>query len=138
MQTTDKRQHRILLAEDDEISQGLVKMLLGETGEIDLTIAGDGRTALVAALTERFDLMIIDQNLPQITGDRIVRQIRAGQGRNARTPILRFSASIQAPGCRGTGPGFETLLPKPIAGEIFVSTVRGLLAGGAKPGETDG
>lgn len=126
-----RKRYRVLLAEDDEISQQIVCVFLQESGDIDLKVVADGRAALSATLTEQFDLLILDQNLPEISGDRIVRHLRAGISRNKTTPILRFSASITAPGQRVTGLGHETLLPKPLEGELFVRTVRALLTGGA-------
>lgn len=122
--------HRVLLAEDDIISQQIVHVLLQDVDGIDLRIVSDGRAALEAVLTDQYDLLILDQNLPGITGDRIVRHLRAGNTRNSGTPILRFSAEIDRPGRRQSGNGVETLLPKPLAGEVFVDTVLALLGRG--------
>lgn len=119
--------HRVLLAEDDLISQQIVHVLLQGVEGVELRIVGDGRAALEAALTDRYDLLILDQNLPEITGDRIVRHLRAGNTRNSATPVLRFSAEIDGPGRRQSGAGVEALLPKPLAGDVFVDTVRALL-----------
>lgn len=123
------KRHQVLLAEDDEISQEIVRALLADAEDIELTVVGDGKAALEAAMTTRFDLLILDQNLPFITGDRVVRHLRAGSTRNSDTPILRFSAAITAPSVRHTNGFAETLLPKPLAGEIFVSTVKAILDG---------
>jgi CheY-like chemotaxis protein len=118
---------KVLLAEDDEISQQIYASLLGDVDGVDLTVVGDGRAALEEVLTHPFDLLILDQNLPVVTGDRIVRHLRSSRTRNSETPILRLSAAIAAPGSRTSAFGVETLLPKPIAGDVFVTTVRRLL-----------
>lgn len=126
---------KVLLAEDDEISQQIYSSLLQDVSGVEVTVVGDGRTALEQVLTNPFDLLILDQNLPVVTGDRIVRHLRASRTRNSDTPILRLSAAIGAPGSRTSVFGLETLLPKPISGEIFVKTVRKLLDGGPSPQE---
>ncbi|WP_151718992.1 response regulator [Gemmobacter serpentinus] len=126
-------QRKVLLAEDDEISQQIYASLLQEAVGVDLTVVGDGRAALEEVLTNPFDLLILDQNLPVVTGDRIVRHLRASRTRNSETPILRLSAAISAPGSRTSAFGLETLLPKPISGEVFVATVRKLLGGAVPP-----
>lgn len=123
------KKHLILLAEDDEVSQEIVRALLQGEDDIELTVAGDGKTALEEALRTRFDLLIFDQNLPFITGDRVIRHLRAASTKNSDTPILRFSASIAAPAVRETHGYKESVLPKPLSGDIFVSTVRALLDG---------
>lgn len=121
---------RVLLAEDDEVGQEIVRVFLREAADADLTVVGDGRAALEAALTVRYDLLILDQNLPFITGDRVVRHLGAGNTRNSATPILRLSASIDAVGTRRTGALTEVLLPKPLSAELFITTVRGILEPG--------
>ena len=117
----------ILLAEDDDISQDIVRALLEAAGDIDLTIVTDGKAALEAALTTRFDLLILDQNLPHIPGDRVIRHLRAGNTRNSDTPILHFSAHFSAPAHHQPDGFNDMTLPKPLAAATFVATVRNLL-----------
>jgi len=119
--------YRILLAEDDEICRQLVAVLLSEIGAVDLVAAGDGRKALEAAVTDAYDLLIIDQNLPRITGDRLIRQIRNVRGPNFDTPILRYSAHFDTATRQEVAGRVEARLPKPFTGALFVETVRDLL-----------
>ena len=71
---------KILLAEDDEVTQQIVRSLLGGFEGIDLTIANDGRQALEAALMQHFDLMIFDQNMPRRRMPRGYRHAKADSG----------------------------------------------------------
>lgn len=122
--------YQVLLAEDDEISQEIVRAFLSEEDDIALTVVGDGKLALEAALTTRFDLLILDQNLPSISGDRIVRHLRAGNSKNSDTPILRFSAAYNEVSAQSTDPTAQKYLPKPVSGAVLVSTVRSILPNG--------
>ncbi|MDP4034040.1 MAG: response regulator [Pseudorhodobacter sp.] len=119
----------VLLAEDDEVNQDIVRAFLADTGNLKLTIASDGREALEAAMLSRFDLMIIDQNMPHITGDRLIRHLRAGRTNNASTPVIRFTAEADArpPEIRIINGISEATLPKPLRKDALVSMITALL-----------
>ncbi len=125
-------EYRVLLAEDDEVNQEIVRSFLAPRGDIALTIVGDGRAALEAALTQHFDLMILDQNMPYLTGDRVIRHIRAGTSINMKTPIIRFTAEAAAVamGVSSGGAGANiAIVPKPLRSEEFVATIYTMLRG---------
>lgn len=87
---------KLLLAEDDEINQEIVREILRDRPEIDLTIAADGREAMRLCLTERFDLLIVDRRMPGISGEKLIRHIRASANANSAVPIILFSATPPA------------------------------------------
>ena len=118
---------KILLAEDDEVTQQIVQSLLSGFGNVALTVASDGRQALEAALMQHFDLMIFDQNMPHINGDRVIRHLRAGNSANRDARVIRFTAEAEVlrhpmPGCDG-----DILMPKPIRGADFIAVIEGLI-----------
>ena len=85
---------RILLAEDHEVNQRVVKMLLAPTGA-DLTIAANGAEALEAWRAARFDLILMDMQMPEMDGLSATAAIRAEEARTGRvrTPIAMLSAN---------------------------------------------
>lgn len=123
------RPYRILLAEDDEVNQDIVRAYLADMHNVELIVTSDGRQALEAALVNRFDLMIFDQQMPHITGDRVLLHLRAGRSCNAATPVIRFTAAAEARPVeiRKVGGVAEVTLPKPLRMETFVSTVKAML-----------
>ncbi|MEO8241598.1 MAG: response regulator [bacterium] len=125
-----KPNYRILLAEDDEVNQAIVRAFLGTTPELELTVASDGREALQAALAEKYDLMIFDNRMPFISGDRVLLHLRAGHSRNAATPVIRFTAAadLKPVEIREVDGISEVTLPKPLNRDTFVSTVKAMLA----------
>ena len=118
---------KILLAEDDEVTQQIVKSMLSGIGDVTLTLAGDGRAALEAALTQPFDLMIFDQNMPQINGDRVIRHLRAGNSVNRDARVIRFTAEAEAIREPAQGTQGDIIVPKPIRGAEFIAVIQKLI-----------
>jgi CheY-like chemotaxis protein len=118
---------KILLAEDDEVTQQIVKSMLSGFAQVSLTVAGDGRAALEAALTQSFDLMIFDQNMPQINGDRVIRHLRAGNSANRDAQVIRFTAEAEAIRQPAPGTQGDIIIPKPIRGTEFIAVVQSLI-----------
>lgn len=132
-----KTTFKILLAEDDEVTQQIVRSLLSGFGNIDLTVANDGRAALEAALMQSFDLMIFDQNMPHINGDRVIRHLRAGNSTNRDSRVIRFTAEAEALRQTVTGCDDDIVMPKPIRGSDFVSIISAMLSKPGFPREND-
>ena len=130
-ETSARAKFQILLAEDDEVNQDIVRAFLAG-GDLELTIASDGRKALEMALLRKFDLLIVDQNMPYITGDRVIRHLRAGRSFNAATPVIRFTADadLKPLDLRTIAGSLEVTLPKPLSKETLISTIRALLGNG--------
>lgn len=130
-QTSAQTKFQVLLAEDDKVNQSIIQAFLSGVN-IDLTIASDGREALEAALTHRFDLMIVDQNMPFITGDRVIRHLRAGRTLNATTPVIRFTASAdrQPIDLNAVASSTEVTLAKPLSKQDLLSTLGAMLGDG--------
>lgn len=125
---------RILLAEDDEISQAIVQHILSKLEYVELTIAADGREALCACMATKFDLLIIDRKMPLISGDTLIRQIRSSHNLNSETPSILFSASTASElKDMGITCPADLLLSKPINAAEFLASVQSLLGSGELP-----
>ncbi|CAN5445204.1 hypothetical protein BH10PSE3_BH10PSE3_20170 [soil metagenome] len=86
---------RILLVEDNETNQRVVKMILAET-EVELTITSNGALGLEAWRTAPFDMVLMDVQMPVMDGLTAIRAIRAEEQRNplrGPTPIAVLSAN---------------------------------------------
>jgi CheY-like chemotaxis protein len=82
----------ILLAEDNVVNQRLTVRLLERQGH-QVTVAGNGKQALEALDREKFDLILMDVQMPELDGlaaTRIVRERERANG--TRTPILAMTA----------------------------------------------
>ncbi|HVX67221.1 MAG TPA: ATP-binding protein [Bryobacteraceae bacterium] len=86
---------RILVAEDNLINQKLLTRLLARAGH-SFELAADGEEALSLASRERFDLVLMDVQMPVMDGLEATRRIRAVQGSHARVPIVGVTAGASA------------------------------------------
>ena len=85
---------QVLLAEDHPTNQKVVTMILEPFGAT-VTVVDDGVKALAAFGAERFDLIIMDMQMPVMDGLTAIRRIRdLEQARDlVRTPIVVLSAN---------------------------------------------
>lgn len=125
--TAYQQKYRVLLAEDDEVNQQIVMAFLATAPHIELTVVGDGRSALEAALGSKYDLMLFDHNMPHITGDRVIRYLRSGNSSNAATPVVRFTADADRADIKSNGGLIDAILPKPLRAETFLTTIDSIL-----------
>ena len=84
---------RILVAEDNEISQKVIAAMLKKSG-CRFQIVGDGESAVNAFRDSHFDVVLLDSHMPKLNGFQAARQIRdIALLRDIHTPILGVSAS---------------------------------------------
>jgi two-component system cell cycle response regulator DivK len=81
---------RILVVEDHEDNRRILRDLLRATG-YEMVEAHDGEAALERVLSERFDLILMDIQLPGIDGYEVARRIRADSA-NAAIPIIAVTS----------------------------------------------
>lgn len=68
---------RVLAAEDNPANRRVLQLLLAPAN-VELTFAEDGQQALNALAAARFDLVLMDANMPVMDGVEAVRRIRSG------------------------------------------------------------
>jgi len=79
--------NKILLVEDEPKVCELIKAYLVKDG-YDVTIAGDGKTAIEKAQLYKPDLILLDLNLPELDGLEVCRTIR----KQSNVPIIMLTA----------------------------------------------
>jgi len=85
-----QRLPRVLLAEDNVVNQKLATIVLHRLG-CETTVVNNGRAALEAATAGKFDLILMDCQMPEMDGYEATRAIRAAE-RGRHTPIIALTA----------------------------------------------
>jgi signal transduction histidine kinase/CheY-like chemotaxis protein len=85
----------VLLAEDHPVNQRIVSLILEPLG-CRLTVAADGAQAVEMAAGRRFDVILMDMQMPVMDGIEATEAIRKGAGPNASTPVVALTANAMA------------------------------------------
>jgi signal transduction histidine kinase/ActR/RegA family two-component response regulator len=115
---------RVLYAEDVESNQFLLRTLL-EDHQMECIIAKDGNEALVRTSQEKFDIILLDVQLPDITGDEVAIQIRKHvSSKNHETPIILFSANTGMTEEKTKSCGANDYLGKPFLPDDLIYKIK--------------
>jgi len=114
----------VLVVEDDRDIIELLQIHLGDLN-CDIKAIEDGNEGLETALTESFDLIILDVMLPGMEGTEICRRIR---GKEITTPVLMLTAkSEEFDKVLGLEMGADDYITKPFSIREFIARIKALL-----------
>ena len=83
---------RVLVVEDEQDIAALIKHALERSGDAQVDVVGSGDTALRAVTDKAPDLVILDLNLPVLSGTEVCRVMRARPA-TANVPIIMLTAT---------------------------------------------
>jgi signal transduction histidine kinase/ActR/RegA family two-component response regulator len=119
----------ILLAEDHEVNQRIVRLILEPLG-FRLTVVADGAAAVEACGREAFDLILMDMQMPVMGGIEATTAIRARPGPNRGAPIIALTANaLSEHRAQWAAVGVEVFMTKPIDMAALVENVSRAAAG---------
>src|SRR5580704_1478424 len=112
---------RILFVEDDrEVADYVARGLEEENNSV--TVSFDGMSALQAAQSSSFDVIVLDVMLPFLDGFEVTRRLRA---KSITTPILLLTArDTPQDVVRGLDAGADDYLTKPFSFEVLLARLR--------------
>jgi two-component system, sensor histidine kinase RetS len=126
----------LLIAEDNSVNQLVVKTLLEKVGySLEMTANGIDALAAYRAAPERYDLILMDCEMPVMDGFEATRRIRAHEQREhlPRTPIVALTAHIlDSHRLEGMAAGMDDYLAKPVQADTLYSSLKKLIR--PKPG----
>jgi len=131
--TTASETTRILVVEDELDIAGLIKHTLERAGEAVVDVVTSGDAALKAVADQPPDLMILDLNLPVLSGTEVCRILRSRPA-TASLPIIMLTArSSEADRVGGLDLGADDYITKPFSLKELAARVRALLR--RRPGD---
>ena len=115
---------RVLLAEDNPDNQLLIRRLINATG-VDVSIVDDGLQALEAVDKEKFDIVFLDMQMPNMGGEEAAKLMRK---KGIETPLVAFTANVMKHQIdKYIMNGFNTVVEKPISQEQLYDVMQEFL-----------
>ena len=114
---------RVLVIEDFEVLATAIGNGLRREG-MAVDVALDGNDALEHLAVTRYDVVVLDRDLPGVHGDEVCRQIVAG-GSQSRVLMLTAASTVRER-VDGLGLGADDYLPKPFDFAELVARIRAL------------
>ncbi len=123
---------KILVVDDDLELLNLIAFALRQAGFLVIS-APDGRAALAVCEQEQPDLVILDYNLPHLSGLEVLKRLRSA---GSRTPIMMLTVrAAEEDQVEALEVGADDYLTKPFSPRALIARVRALLrrSGGDQP-----
>jgi two-component system chemotaxis response regulator CheY len=125
---------KVLLVDDSQTMRSIQRGVLESLGvPIEFSEAGDGMEALrvIATTPGRFDLMLVDWNMPRMDGITFVGLVRH---KDKQTPIIMMTTeSERAQVVKAIQAGVTNYVIKPFEPELLLSKVRPILSPPSPP-----
>ncbi len=122
---------RLLVAEDNEVNQLVTGEILQKLG-CAYEMVDDGKKAYEKAISEKWDLVLMDCQMPELDGFESTRRIREVEKREKRghLPIVALTANaVKGDRELCLAAGMDAYVTKPIDVPTLVTTMEGLLRG---------
>src|SRR5947209_19345322 len=121
------QKHRVLIVEDERDIAGLIKHTLERSGSADAEIVNSGDAALKAVADRPPDLIILDLNLPVLSGTEVCRILRA-RADARHVPIIMLTArTSENDRVSGLELGADDYVTKPFSLRELTARVRAVL-----------
>ena len=123
-----RRRYQILVAEDNAVNQRVIVGILERAGH-RVRVVGDGEQALDVLENERYDVIIMDLNMPELGGLDAARAYRFMDPGASQVPIIMLSADVTAEAMKECADaGIDAFLPKPVEARRLLDTIASLVA----------
>ncbi|NLX94553.1 MAG: response regulator [Rhodopirellula sp.] len=120
----------ILLVEDNPANQKLAAYILQDRGHT-VEIAADGREAVLSTDQNRYDVILMDVQMPGMDGLEATAAIRKRDGQSKRVPIIAMTAhAMKGDRDRCLAAGMDGYLSKPLNAREMIALVESLARGG--------
>ncbi|HMH57450.1 MAG TPA: response regulator, partial [Gemmatimonadales bacterium] len=134
-QPSAARQLHVLVAEDNQVNQQLAFRLLEKKGH-RVTLVANGREAVAAIEREQFDLILMDVQMPEMSGLEATAAIRGRENGGRRTPIIAMTARVlkgDREECLAAG--MDDYVSKPLSPKALFQAIDAATSGPPRPSQ---
>jgi signal transduction histidine kinase/CheY-like chemotaxis protein len=118
----------VLCVEDNPANMELLRQVLGQRRDVRLLTAADGRAGLQMAFEHRPDVIVLDNNMPHLTGSQAQALLR-GDPRTSAIPVIALTANAMPDAiAAGLAAGFFRYLTKPVDIQQLLAAVSDALS----------
>jgi len=118
---------KILVADDDILNQTIAAHILKKEN-VSITIVNDGLEALSKIENESFDVILLDINMPNMTGDELIKHKKSFVAYNLNTPFLALTANTAPRDVdRYLQLGFLGVISKPFTVKNFIEKITAVI-----------
>jgi len=135
MSTYEPLRGRVLVAEDNAVNQAVVVGMLDAMG-VETIVANDGNKAVELFLSQHFDAILMDCQMPGLDGYQAaakIRDIESGRGDNSIRIIAVTANALAGDMERCIAAGMDDYLRKPFKGEQLNAALTRVLPPGERP-----
>lgn len=123
---------RVLIIDDSSATRAYIRAALESEADMEVTEATSGFDALRILPRSRFDLLLVDINMPNINGLELISFIRRSET-HRETPLMIISTEAsERDRSRAMQLGANAYLAKPFTADALITAVRDLQAASAR------
>ena len=121
--TNESLSANVLLVEDNTVNQMVAKGMLDNLG-CNVFVAENGLLALDALEKHKFDLVLMDINMPVLSGNDATKQYRSNEAEGEHLPIIALTANVLAEDIKSYyAAGMDDYMSKPFTSEKLKEVV---------------
>jgi CheY-like chemotaxis protein len=118
---------RILLADDQKEIRMLTQQQLESHGHLVVAVP-NGQEALQAVQHQSFDIILLDEEMPVLSGTQALRAIREQEGGQRRSIVIALTGyNTDTDRDRLLGAGFDSVIGKPFRIDALLAVLKGLI-----------
>jgi signal transduction histidine kinase/DNA-binding NarL/FixJ family response regulator len=128
---------KVLVVDDNEVNQFVAQRMLEQLGFL-VDLAANGEQAVEASIREDYAAILIDSQMPGMSGNEATRIIRDREGERRRTPIIALTAKVmEHDRKKAFDAGVDDFLSKPVFIEDIIASLQRVLHGSKKHGRAE-
>lgn len=117
---------RVLIAEDSSVLQNLIKKVITHLPNFEVETVKNGKQVLDIVKTQKFDVILMDINIPFVNGLDCTRKIRSNPDSSiAQTPIIAITGNaMNYTEDEFLAIGINEYLPKPLNFDALLASIK--------------